>query len=233
MRRRPRAIGPTTVRRHENPRHAHAIHHHRLHRRRAGCRIHESHRNPAAQPARTRAWPVHRRIAQGHRPRARRGPRTDLAAGRRAVDRRHVTDLRRRRQTVGNGHPRIRGLPRATAPAHRIPPPPRGAFGDAALAAAERRGDMPRRSPRGGHGEHRRPHQRGRTDALGGRVGCRRGAGHPVVRRPAVPARRARVHGHRLPDTVDAHRRRRQAFSGRAEDWRNCARWDSPRWRWR
>lgn len=34
-------------------------------------------------------------------------------------------------QTVGNGHPRIRGLPRTTAPAHRIPPPPRGAFGDA------------------------------------------------------------------------------------------------------
>ena len=99
--------------------------------------------------------------------RALAAPRTDLAAGRRALDRGHVTDLRRRRQTVGNGHPRIRGLPRTTAPAHRIPPPPRGAFGDAALAAAERRGDMPRRSPRGGHGEHRRPHQRGRTDALG------------------------------------------------------------------
>ena len=23
------------------------------------------------------------------------------------------------------------------------------------------------------------------------------------------------------------------SISGRAEDWRNCARWDSPRWRWR
>ena len=55
----------------------------------------------------------------------------------------------------------------------------------------------------------------------------------PVVRRPPVPARRARVHGHRSSRYRGRASEATTSISGRAEDWRNCARWDSPRWRWR
>ena len=56
--------------------------------------------------------------------------------------------------------------------------------------------------------ERDEPHQHRRDLPLRGGSRHRRGAHHPVVPRPLLPPRGARVDGNRVPGAVDAHRKR-------------------------
>ena len=86
-----------------------------------------------------------------------------------------------------------------------------------APALAPRGGSAGERAPSGCVGGRDELHEHRRRVPLGGGAGHRRGAGHAVVPRPAVPSRRARVDGDGVPGAVDAHRKRaRLGGRGRA-----------------
>ena len=83
--------------------------------------------------------------------------------------------------------------------------------------AAFRRPALPPAGQLAGKREARRrarerdePHQHRRDLPLRRRARHRRGARHPVMPRPLLPPRGARVDGHGVPSAVDAHRQRRR-----------------------
>ena len=161
-----------------------------------------------------------RALAAGHRPRSvLLSPRwlpdlERLLAG--PARRRHRRARLRRRRARARGD-------------HRVPRAPRSARGDAPAAARAGRRPAGRCPARRRAGGHRRPHQRRCRLPVGrGARGGRR-AGHPALRRPAVPPVGPRLDGDRVPGAVDADR----PVARRASPC--CARRASspPRWRCR
>ncbi len=164
------------------------------------ARLSRPHRCRPTAPLRARRRALHRGVDQGHQARAPGGPPAALGAH----DRQVAPGGRGSARRAGSRPAGLRRIGRVAAVPHWFQPAPRRTGRNAPPAAALRAGDR-----RGRHSDHRarghrRPHQcRGDLPLRGGARGGR-GADHPALRRPVLPAERAREHGHGAADSVDA-----------------------------